>query len=99
MAVTEETTTIYRCSDGSTHLNKLDAEIHEADLALKAACDEHGYSGPSFSRQFLYDFLVEHGHHFAGLLSRLLSLRAMKEAEEVKKRSLDAWKSTGEVRS
>lgn len=74
MAITEETTTVYKCSDGSTHLNKLDAEIHETDLALRAACDDHGYSGPSFSRDFLYDFLVEYGHHFAGLAE---VLRAM----------------------
>lgn len=53
MAVIEETTTIYKCSDGKSFFKKLDADIHEAELSLKEQCDKYGYSASGFSRDFL----------------------------------------------
>lgn len=78
--ITAETTVKYTCSDGTELLNKLDAELHEADLALKAVCDKHGYSAESFTRGDLYRMLLEHAADFGTVLAGYLSAAAAKRA-------------------
>ena len=73
MAVTEEKTTIYRCSDGRTTLSKAEANFWEAEGELRRVCDEHGYSAPSFSRDLLYDVLREHVEDFAVALTNVVT--------------------------
>lgn len=79
--IKEDIVTQYTCSDGSRHLNRPDAEVHEAELALKAVCDEHGYSG-SFTRTTLFEMLREHASDFAP------AINAYYCAVEAKKASL-----------
>lgn len=74
--ITTGTTTTFTCSDGQTFTDQRVAELHEAELKLKAVCDEHGYSAPSFSREFLYDFLLEHVAAFAPALAAVMAARA-----------------------
>ncbi len=50
MPITERKTTLYTCSDGQSFEDKLDAEIHEGRLTIRAVADKHGYSTESFSR-------------------------------------------------
>lgn len=69
MPITEETVTVYKCSDGSTHTDKLDAQIHEADVTIKALCNVHGYSG--MDREALYSFIRENAEELYMALYKL----------------------------
>lgn len=73
--ITTGTTTTFTCSDGQTFTDQRAAEVHEAELKLKTVCDEHGYSAPSFSRDFLFDFLLEHAEDFASALAAVVAAR------------------------
>lgn len=78
--ITEETAVLFKCSDGQTFTDKLDAEVHEAELGLRRVCDAHGYSAPSFSRDMLFDLLAENAREFRDALDAFVRAVEAKRA-------------------
>ncbi len=60
MPIIEQTKTVFTCSDETEYTNKVDAEVHEGQLGVRAVAQKHGYSADSFSRDFFADLLIEH---------------------------------------
>lgn len=80
MPIVEEMVPSFVCSDGARFADEHDAAVHEAWVELKKVCDEHGYSGPSFSRDFLFEFLTSHAADFAPVLSAYADAHAARFA-------------------
>jgi hypothetical protein len=81
MPVRREMVPKFTCTDGLAFLDELDANVHEAELNLRATCDQHGYSAPAFDRGDLYNLLVEHAADFqAALTAYTTAIEARRQA-------------------
>ncbi len=87
MPVTREMVPKFTCSDGLEFLDELDANVHEAEVRLRAVCDTFGYSSPSFGRADLYVLLVEHAVEFAPAISAYVTAVEARTAARAEPRS------------
>lgn len=69
-AVEIATVVRFICSDGREWKDKEQADVHQAEINLRAVCDRHGYSG-STSRSALFSVLRENTGDFRDALDAL----------------------------